>query len=108
MRTQHSLIKELATVIFRMPSKPYLAYIRSPQWAKTRTAHLERIDHICEICRWRRAMQVHHWTYARLGFELPQDLCGVCVTCHHKLHCSIFEPAANDNFQFSLPLEESG
>lgn len=95
--------KRLATIIGQMPSKRYLAYIRSPQWERVRNEHLFRCDYLCEICRRRKACQVHHWTYVRLGYELPQDLCAVCVWCHHDIHCSVM-PAANDNVdQLSLP-----
>jgi hypothetical protein len=96
-------IRTLAKVIRKMPTKRYQDYMRSPNWKYTRREHFERVGYICEICRTARACQCHHWTYARLGFELPQDLCAVCVTCHHRIHCSIYEPA-NDN-QLQLPLD---
>jgi|SRR5262245_2638056 len=99
--SNHLCIK-LARVIKRMPSKRYLAYMRSVTWATTRREHLLRVGGWCEICRQRAACQVHHWMYERLGHELPQDLCAVCVDCHHKIHCSVM-PAANDN-QLQLPL----
>lgn len=100
----NSKIHKLVRVIRRMPSKSYLAYIRSPQWKRVREEHLERRDRWCEICRKDKATQVHHWTYAHLGYEYPQDLCAVCLTCHHHIHCSVFEPA-NDN-QIELPFEQ--
>jgi hypothetical protein len=99
--------KLLASVIHRQPSKRYLAYIRSPQWTRVRNEHLFRCDYLCEICRRAKACQVHHWTYARLGYELPQDLCAVCVACHHDIHCSV-PPAANDNQQISFRFEQPG
>jgi hypothetical protein len=92
----------LANAIRRMPTKRYLAYMLSQQWARVRTEHLARCDGICELCHSARACQVHHWSYARLGYERQQDLCAVCVRCHHKIHCSIFPVAANDN-QLPLP-----
>src|SRR5262245_6493229 len=106
MRT---LTKKLAAIIAMMPSKRYLAYMRSPQWERTRNEHLFRCDYLCEICKRRKAMQVHHWNYARLGYELPQDLCAVCVWCHHDIHCAVMP--ANDNEpedQGSLPLADTG
>lgn len=96
-------IQNLANAIKKMPSKRYLSYIVSPQWKQIRDEHLRRNDHLCEICRKARACQVHHWTYTRLGYEHPIDLCAVCVTCHHRIHCSIL-PTANDN-QLLLPLK---
>ena len=99
-------VKGLVRAITRQPSKRYLAYLRSPQWERVRNEHLFRCDYICEICRLAKACQVHHTTYVRLGYEFPQDLCAVCVKCHHNIHTSIFEPA-NDN-QLSLPLAGTG
>jgi hypothetical protein len=99
-----ALAKKMAAVIAMMPSKRYLAYMRSPQWERTRNEHLFRCDYICEICHKAKACQVHHWTYARLGYELPRDLCAVCPTCHHKIHCSIYPPANDNDNQGSLPL----
>jgi hypothetical protein len=96
-------INELASVIHKMPSKRYLNYLRSAEWERKRNEHLFWCDYMCEICDLAKACQVHHWTYERLGNEWPQDLCAVCVRCHHKLHCLIFTPAANDNFQLPLP-----
>ena len=95
-------LANLAKAIRRMPSKRYLAYIRSPQWTRVRNEHLARCHHICEICYQAKACQVHHWTYVRLGYESPSDLCAVCVPCHHKLHSKLVPPAANDNKQLSL------
>lgn len=105
----HPKLKQLAATIYKMPKVRYLAYIRSVVWQRVRREHIERCDGFCEICLWRRAIQVHHTTYVRLGYELPQDLCAVCVDCHHKLHCLVGPPPANDNEkQIPLPLEETG
>jgi hypothetical protein len=110
MPKQANTIQKLAYAVKAMPGKRYLEHIRSPQWARTRKEHIERVGGNCEICGWRRAMQVHHWWYGRLGHELPCDLCAICTVCHHKLHClPIFiggQPPANDNepeFEFELP-----
>jgi hypothetical protein len=96
------MTQRLAQIIYRMPSKRYLAYIRSAQWERVKNEHLFRCDYICEICRRRKAIQVHHWTYARLGFERPRDLCAVCVWCHHDIHSSVLPDSDNDN-QLVLP-----
>src|SRR4030095_5183060 len=96
-------LHRLARVIRAMPSKRYLAYIVSEQWRRTRNEHLSKVDWMCEICHKAKACQVHHWTYIRLGYEAPGDLCAVCVTCHHRIHCMVPE-AANDNEQLELPL----
>lgn len=98
-------VKDVTGAIRKQPSKRYLAYIRSPRWAQRRREHFLYCGGWCEICRWRKAMQVHHVTYARLGFEHPLDLTAVCVQCHHEIHIAVFDPPANDNEpQLSLAL----
>lgn len=99
----NAAVRKLADAIRAMPTKRYIAYIRSPAWTRVRNEHLARCGYWCEICHKARACQVHHWTYIRLGCEHPQDLCAVCVRCHHALHSSIYPVPANDN-QLSLPL----
>lgn len=97
-------LKRLANVVHKYPKARYLAYIRSPQWSRRRREHLELMDGWCEVCHKAKACQVHHWTYIRLGQEYPQDLCSVCVTCHHKLHCMVMPPVADNDNQLELPL----
>lgn len=93
----HWKIRRLADAIHRQPSKRYLTYMRSPQWQIRRREHLESAEGWCEVCKKAKACQVHHFTYVRLGYESPEDLCAVCVECHHRLHTSILGPPANDN-----------
>lgn len=100
--------KQVAAVIRTMPKKRYASYIFSPQWERVRNEHLFRCDYICEICSRRRACQCHHLTYARLGYELPSDLCAVCVDCHHKIHTSVMPANDNEPEQGSLPFADSG
>jgi hypothetical protein len=61
-----------------------------------RVAHrLKRLAHSrCEICGSNQYMvSVHHYTYARLGFELPDDFGILClrnvpgrISCHTFMH----------------------
>ena len=64
----------------------YDLYLESPQWRLRRRLvlwlHLRR----CRICG-KRATQVHHITYVRVGHEdLLNDLIPVCAVCHEHLH----------------------
>ena len=101
--TIHRQIKKLAAVIWKLPSKKYLNYIRSTQWLQRRREHMREHDK-CQICLWRPSVQVHHWTYIRLGYERPEDLCAICVDCHHKIHC-MPTPANDNQIQLQLPLD---
>lgn len=65
--------------------KWYAAYIACPEWAKLRAKVLERDRFICQGCG-ERAVQAHHKTYERIGYELLMDLIAVCESCHKRLH----------------------
>ena len=101
-------LNRLASRIGRQPAtKNYLDYIRSPLWRQIRLAHIEHAQGICEVCGWRKAVQVHHWHYRmKFGQERPEDLCAVCLNCHWELHAILIPDASNDNEQFSLIFSE--
>jgi len=107
MSSATNTAKLLAEVIHRMPTKRYLSYIFSREWAARRREHLALCDHWCEICHQRPAVQVHHWTYENLGRENPQDLCAICVRCHWRIHRAVMPLRhANDNDQLIMTFEE--
>lgn len=64
----------------------YRAYLKSPEWKRMRAKVLDRAGGWCERCRTRRALHVHHKTYARLGDEKMADLEALCGGCHMKEH----------------------
>lgn len=64
----------------------YYEYLRSPWWEFIRRSAMERAYHACEVCHERRAKAVHHWTYERVGCELPDDVIAVCHPCHAAIH----------------------
>ena len=51
---------------------------------------LRRAGGKCEGCgspgRWPENLAIHHCTYARWGFEQPQDLMALCRKCHTSKH----------------------
>jgi len=64
----------------------YDSYLASASWGALRRAALERDGWLCQGCRRRRATQVHHLTYRRVGDEMLFDLASVCDACHDRLH----------------------
>jgi hypothetical protein len=66
--------------------KFYDEYMRSEKWQEIRQLILQRDNYQCQGCRQRRAVQVHHLTYAHLGDEFLFELISVCMECHHRLH----------------------
>jgi 5-methylcytosine-specific restriction endonuclease McrA len=64
----------------------YNAYMSSPEWQNKRHAVFARSGHTCEQCGVRRAVQVHHVNYDRLGHERLSDLLAICLPCHRERH----------------------
>lgn len=64
----------------------YNAHMNSPEWFALRRKVLDRAGGTCEGCGVRKATQVHHLTYARLGREMLFDLVAVCSQCHESIH----------------------
>lgn len=65
--------------------KWYQGYLESNMWKRKRAWVFDRSKGKCERCG-KQAVQVHHKTYDRLGYEEPQDLMAVCMSCHGKEH----------------------
>ena len=66
--------------------RKYDAYLSSPKWKVLRRKVLARAKGICEGCEERKATQVHHLTYERLGNEMLFDLVAVCDACQKQIH----------------------
>ena len=69
-----------------MKENRYLQHLKSEEWRVRRQLVLRRARNLCEKCGKRRARQVHHLTYERLGDEKLEDLEAVCAPCHHSYH----------------------
>ena len=63
----------------------YLAYLNSPAWRATRNRALYLARWRCEKCGAKRALQVHHRSYERLGGEWDVDLEVLCEGCHREV-----------------------
>lgn len=63
------------------------AFLRSETWKDMRRRVFDRCGGICEGCRMRRAVQVHHRNYTyKFGREMLFDLVAVCRECHEAIH----------------------
>ena len=65
---------------------PYGEYLRTAHWSRVRDLALERARFACAICPARQRLQVHHRSYARRGFEQPEDVVVLCAECHGRHH----------------------
>lgn len=66
----------------------YEAHLESDKWHMIRRRVFARSRGDCEGCGLRKATQVHHLTYTRLGDEMLFDLVAICDECHEKIHGS--------------------
>lgn len=64
----------------------YAAYLDTFEWAERRDKVLARADGLCEGCGSAEATQVHHLTYAHVGYEFLFELTAICAACHGRLH----------------------
>lgn len=64
----------------------YGRYLASREWALKKNAVRERSGGICERCKIRPAVNVHHQTYERIGREELTDLIDLCRQCHDFEH----------------------
>lgn len=64
----------------------YRAYLRSDLWLAIKRRVLDRDEHRCVRCRWRKKLQVHHRAYdpATLRGDSIDALTTVCNRCHYK------------------------
>lgn len=64
----------------------YSAYLESDEWKERARRIMARARGLCEQCKRRRAVHVHHLTYERAGDEKDDDLQAVCFKCHDAAH----------------------
>lgn len=65
----------------------YLSYTASGAWKARKAKALARAGYRCESCgRGDVPLEVHHWSYERLGHEEDGDLDVLCHPCHDRIH----------------------
>lgn len=65
---------------------PYREYLATAHWQRIRAWALDRAPRGCALCPATTKLQVHHRSYARRGFEQPEDVIVLCDTCHQRHH----------------------
>ncbi len=79
--------------------KWYYGYLESRMWKNKRDWILKKNNYKCERCG-KEAKFIHHKTYERVGYEKPEDLMAVCLSCHGKEHSE--NPDLNIINQFKI------
>lgn len=67
-------------------NRGYRKYLQSPEWKEKRARVLAAANYRCELCKRKKATQVHHLTYKRIFKEPPEDLIAICRFCHDEKH----------------------
>jgi 5-methylcytosine-specific restriction endonuclease McrA len=83
---RHEVDQTLEQAIAALRRLPYAEYLKTAHWQRVRALALETAGHACELCASTEALQVHHRTYERLGFEQPDDVITLCDDCHRDHH----------------------
>jgi hypothetical protein len=76
---------------------PYREYLQTEHWQQVRQRALRRAKYRCELCNSGTVMNVHHRSYAQLGYEDPKDLIVLCEPCHAKHHDVLPEVPGEDD-----------
>ena len=84
--TLQDVDRSVEAAIVSLRRMPYQEYLRTAHWQRQRTYALERAGQLCELCAQDHELEVHHRTYARVGFERPDDLVVLCRSCHRDHH----------------------
>lgn len=72
----------------------YGRYLASREWALMKAIVHKRSGGVCERCHFRKATQVNHLTYERIGEEWLEDLQHLCAPCHlYESGKSPFDPS---------------
>lgn len=63
----------------------YSLYTRSERWLRIKEKKFKQVGKICEICKSKERIVVHHKTYERVTYEKMDDLQILCRECHSIL-----------------------
>lgn len=65
----------------------YSAYVASAHWRRFRARYFECHEAKCWVCtKTDVRLVLHHLTYARMGWEWPEDVIPLCKRCHALVH----------------------
>lgn len=64
----------------------YKEYLKGEHWLELREKALKRAGYRCQVCGYRKNLQVHHNAYKNIGHEDLEDLVVLCWKCHKTFH----------------------
>lgn len=84
----------------------YHSYLKSSWWIARKAAIIRYRGAWCERCGSTDRLELHHRTYERLGYELPEDVELLCWNCHRREHQLPLIPASRPSYFDQLPIRE--
>jgi len=79
--------REQEAELKKLRSMPYPEYLQTEHWKEVRRRALKRSGFRCQICNTnKKALHVHHRTYANRGQEYSSDVIVLCEECHRTFH----------------------
>ena len=78
--------QDCALMSYKLHTMPYNEYLKTDHWKEVRSEALHTAEYKCQLCNTSNALQVHHRTYERRGYEDIKDLTVLCRHCHAKHH----------------------
>lgn len=91
-------------------SDEYRNYLKSDEWRKKADSRLAFDGWKCQVCG-KRATEVHHLTYVRLGHEELYDIVSLCKACHEKAeelskyNVSVYTKRKTGNFMAAMRVD---
>jgi len=80
------IVKSICTTLAHLFPVDYGQYIQSSAWKQKALNAKKRAGWRCQVCGRPQGvihLDVHHNTYTRLGYEIPEDLVALChEDCH--------------------------
>lgn len=70
----------------KISREQYTEYLQSQEWWDRRNKVMERACGLCEGCRQREPVEVHHLTYEHVTQEFLWELVALCAPCHERIH----------------------
>jgi 5-methylcytosine-specific restriction endonuclease McrA len=67
----------------RIRTAAYINYINSDVWREKKKIFIKKFGNVCQLCKSKGYVELHHKTYDRLGHELDSDLILLCKSCHN-------------------------
>lgn len=76
-----------------------IGYLNSEHWKAFRRFYFaKKKPKVCDFCKLKKKLDLHHVTYERIGREKIGDVVAICRSCHDEIH-ALFDVNRNKGLQ---------